>query len=402
MPILSKKLMAETCRIYQEEFGLQARFMDLSCRATYPAADPLGALGAVRQRRNAALQESIDHGEPLLFTMAPRLAAWVIGLEDNRRILGGLCGGEVLQEPDGPTEPTVESLLARGLEAAQAHNFVASLPVWPEARMREAGAFLQRTFYKLSGWKPELMNENRLRMLQREQIQQSIDDQRKRGRQVLYAFEKERMLLSNIRTGDRNGARRILNDMLATIYLSSPQLPVLRARTVELMSCLTRAAIEDNPLLEPLIEHNHTWTERLIKARDFEGLSVVLMETLDSFIDGIYLHGMNRSNAKVHLALDFISQNYMRRVSLREVAAASGLSPTRLAHLVKEHTGRTVLQTLQQTRIRQAQQLLERSQKSCTEIGYEVGFEDQSYFIKQFKRLTGTTPARHRKRYFSC
>ena len=43
---------------------------------------------------------------------------------------------------------------------------------------------------------------------------------------------------------------------------------VLRARAVELMSCLTRAAIEDNPLLEPLIERNHAWTERLIAAGD--------------------------------------------------------------------------------------------------------------------------------------
>jgi hypothetical protein len=71
-------------------------------------------------------------------------------------------------------------------------------------------------------------------------------------------FEKERALLAHIRAGDRNTARRILNEMLATIYLTSHQLVVLRARTVEMMSCLTRAAIEDNPLMEPLIVRNHT------------------------------------------------------------------------------------------------------------------------------------------------
>ena len=241
------------------------------------------------------------------------------------------------------------------------------------------------------------MEENRLRNLQQNQINQAIADQRQRGESALYAFEKERELLAHIRAGDRNGARRILNEMLATIYLSSPQLVVLRVRAVELISCLTRAAIEDNPLMEPLIERNHLWTERLIRAKDFEHLSAELMDALDEFIEGIYLHGMNRLNMKVRRALDFISANYMKRISLRTVAAEVGLSSCRLSHLVKELTGRTVLEIIQQVRVRQAQHLLERTSRSCADIAYEVGFGDQSYFTKHFRRLTGTTPARYRR-----
>jgi AraC family transcriptional regulator of arabinose operon len=121
------------------------------------------------------------------------------------------------------------------------------------------------------------------------------------------------------------------------------------------------------------------------------------MGALDQFIDGLYLHGVNRSNERVRRALDFIAANSMRAISLRDVARDVGLSACRLSHLVKQHTGRTVLQIVGQARIRQAQHLLERSAKSCTEIAYEVGFGDQSYFIKQFRRETGTTPARYRR-----
>ena len=66
------------------------------------------------------------------------------------------------------------------------------------------------------------------------------------------------------------------------------------------------------------------------------------------------------------------------------------------SHLVKDYTGSTVLQHLQQIRIQQARHLLERTDLSCTEVAYEVGYGDQSYFIKHFRRLTGTTPARYR------
>jgi len=311
---------------------------------------------------------------------------------------GGLIGGEVIIENrEEPNGENADYLATHGMTQQEATAFLGRLQTWPESRAKEAGKFLQETFYQISGWKPELMKENRLKNLQKQQINEAIEDQRKYGKNAIYAFEKERVLLANIRAGDRLGARRILNEMLAIIYLSSPQLVVLRARAVELMSCLTRAAIEDNPLMEPLIERNHAWIERLIRARNFEDLSQELMAALDDFIDGIYLHGLNRSNTPVRKAIDYVSRNFAHKVRLEDVAAEAGVSVSRLSHLVKEFTGKTLLQIIHQVRTRHAQQLLERSSKSCAEIAYETGFGDQSYFIKHFKRLTGTTPASYRR-----
>ena len=394
MAILSKRTMDDVAGVYRKEFGLRPLFMDLSGNVNL-SIDELAALSNTRRRRDYALQESMNRGEPHVFNPATGLATWVVGMEDRRMIHGGLIGGEVRVEDR--TEDSIAYLVSHRMPRDKAEKYLARLPLWPRERADEAAGFLQNTFYEVSGWDPVLMKENRLKMLRNKQINQAIADQRKRGDSALYAFEKERILLANIRAGDRNNARRILNEMLATIYLSSPQLVVLRARTIELTSCLTRAAIEDNPLMEPLIVRNHVWTERLIKARSFEHLSQVLMEALDDFIDGIYLHGANRSSTRVRQALDFIGRHFMDKISLRTVTKAVGLSPCRLSHLVKDHTGKTVVQIIQQVRIRHAQQILVRTDKTCTEIAYDVGFGDQSYFIKHFKRLTGTTPARFRQ-----
>ncbi len=135
----------------------------------------------------------------------------------------------------------------------------------------------------------------------------------------------------------------------------------------------------------------------MILAKSFEDLSHVLMRALDGFIDGIYIHGLNRSNVKVRQALDYISNNYMRSISLKDVADEAGLSKYRMAHLIKEHTGRTVLNIIHLARVQQAQALLEKTSMSCADIAYEVGFGDQSYFIQHFKRITGTTPAKYRR-----
>lgn len=395
MPILSKRMMNDVARSGTSAFGLRPWFMDLAGRIIN-VSDPLEAVSGIRRRRDYALQQSVNMGAPCAHSPGPGLSAQVVGLEHRRMICGALMT-PVIRLNGAAAGDAAAHLSGHGLSAGEARRFVSGLPAWPAERIEAFGCFLQETFYRVSGWVPQLMRENRLKALQQEQINRAIEDQRRHGKPALYAFEKERALLANIRAGDRSAARSILNEMLATIYMSSPQLVVLRARAIELISCLTRAAIEDNPLMEPLIERNHMWTERLVKAAHFEKLSEELMSALDGFIDGIYLHGANRSNAKVHEALDCISRRYAQPISLSEIARQVSLSPCRLAHLVKQLTGRTVVQIIHETRVRRAQHLLERSSLSCTEIAYEVGFGDQSYFIKQFRRLTGTTPGRYRR-----
>lgn len=397
MAILSKRLISDVRRRYHDECNIGLSFMDLSGDIS-GGTSVLCAAAAPRHRRNSALHESVAMGAPYVFEPVQGVVAWVIGLEDRRMIHGAVVGGEVFIEGRNPSvDKAKELIVANGVQRNLASKYLDKIETWSSSRVTKAATQLQKVFYDVSGWRAELMNENRLRLRQEEQLNQAIADRRNREQGTLYAFEKERVLLAGIRAGDRNGARRILNEMLAAIYMSSPKLVVLRARVIALISYLTRAAIEDNPMMEPLIERNHQWTERLITARSFEDLSTVLMAALDDFMDDVYIHGTNWSNAKVRKALEYIAANYMRHVSLNEIAKASDLSASRLSHLVKEFTGKTVLQIVQETRVRQAQRLLSQSSQSCTEIAYEVGFGDQSYFIKHFRRITGTTPSRFRR-----
>ncbi|MBL7077579.1 MAG: helix-turn-helix transcriptional regulator [Kiritimatiellae bacterium] len=398
MAMLSKRLLESVSRDYRRRHRLAVRLMDISGQVSGADVDPLSQLNNASRRRNYALQQSINQGAPYLFESAPGILTWMVALEDRRRIYGGLIGGDVLALADGQSpKPTQRYLVQHGLTDRDADELLRRLPVWETWQAESAADDLAEMFYQQSGWRSELLNENRLRRGQMEQLNRAIEDQRRQGEPALYAFEKERMLLATIRAGDRQGARSLLNEMLAVIYMSSPKLVVLRARAVELLSCLTRAAIEDNPLLEPMIERNHGWTEKLVAARSFEGLSQRLMTALDDFSDTIYLQGVNRSNVKVSQAIDYIGRRYTHPISLRDVADEVGLSPCRLAHLVKTYTGRTVMQLIYQMRVSHAQKLLANTSQSCTDIAYEVGFNDQSYFIKHFKRLTGTTPMRFRR-----
>jgi len=398
MANLSKRLLSEISRDVRRATGVRPFFMDLN-GYTDPEADPLGSpIMRIKKLRTYALHESVTMGYPYFFQTTPGLGSWIVALEHRRIIHGALIGGDVLLKESLLSESDcTRHLLTLGLSPLAAHEYYISRPILSASERSEATAYLERTFYQMSGWKAIQLEENRLRTQQQQQIAEAVEDQRRRGAFSAYPFEKERILLSHIRAGDQTGARQVLNEMLGAMYLSTPKLVVLRARAIEMMSYLTRTAVEDSPAMESLLERNHQWMERLIRARDFEALARVLTDALNDFIKGIYLHGFNRSNTHVTQALDFITRNYMKPIRLKDIAQEVGLSPCRLAHVVKEHSGKTLLQIIIHSRVQNAIQLLENTEKKCTEIAYEVGFNDQSYFIKHFKRLTGVTPARFRR-----
>ena len=396
MAILSKRLMTAVGRSFFERHAARVRFWDLSGKLV-SGTDSFADQACVLRQRRYAWQESCTRGEPHLFEPVEGLRTFALALEDRRRVYGALLGPETLCAQAKGIDRPCAALVAEGMPMPVARRRLARLPRWTTAQVQAAADDARKMFYQMSGWTPELMQENRLKMLQTRQIHQAIEDQRKNGQSALYAFEKEREILARIRAGDAPGARRLLNEMLASIYMSSPRLPVLRARVIELTSCLTRAAIEDNVLLEPLIECNHAWTERLIEAGSFEEMSRALAESLDEFMEGVYLHGMNRSNPHVQKAMEHIGRHFGQRLGLESLADQLGLSPGRLSHLIKDFTGRTFVQILHEVRVRHAQKLLAHTSKSCTDIAYETGFSDQSYFIRIFKRLTGTTPLRYRR-----
>lgn len=185
------------------------------------------------------------------------------------------------------------------------------------------------------------------------------------------------------------------------MFLYSPKQVVVRARAIEMMEYLVRTAVEDSPLMEPLLERHMKWVEQIVETTDFEDLCNVLREALDGFMNSIFLQGARPVGPAVSKALDYIAANYTEPITLEQIVDAAGLSTFRIAHLLKETTGKTALQNVHYLRIQEARRLLESSDMSCTDIAYESGSGDQSYFITHFRKWMGVTPAKYRRSFRS-
>ncbi len=95
-------------------------------------------------------------------------------------------------------------------------------------------------------------------------------------------------------------------------------------------------------------------------------------------------------------AIDYLSHNLHRRVSVGELADAVHLSPSRLAHLFSQEMGMAPRGYAEEQRLGRAKQLLEVTLLPVNEIARQSGFDSQFYFAARFKKLTGHTPTEFR------
>lgn len=96
-------------------------------------------------------------------------------------------------------------------------------------------------------------------------------------------------------------------------------------------------------------------------------------------------------------ALIYIDNNYNRDISLQSAAELVSLSSYYFSRLFKKEVGVNFSDFLKLKRLNSAKRMLADTDKSIMEISLSVGYQEQSYFSKVFKKATGQTPRDYRK-----
>ena len=86
-------------------------------------------------------------------------------------------------------------------------------------------------------------------------------------------------------------------------------------------------------------------------------------------------------------------------LSLGEFAQSVNLSVWRLCHIFKSDVGMPPIRYLRLLRMERAKDLLESSFLSVKEIAYQVGLNDESHFVRDFKSTYGFSPALYRSHF---
>jgi signal transduction histidine kinase/DNA-binding LacI/PurR family transcriptional regulator/AraC-like DNA-binding protein len=104
-----------------------------------------------------------------------------------------------------------------------------------------------------------------------------------------------------------------------------------------------------------------------------------------------------QTSALVKRAVAYLHQNYTRPLARWEIAGAIGVSEDYLSRVFHRELGLSPWDYLNRYRIEQAKRLLRQTNNTIGAIASQVGFKDQLYFSRVFRKMTNLSPSAFRK-----
>lgn len=103
----------------------------------------------------------------------------------------------------------------------------------------------------------------------------------------------------------------------------------------------------------------------------------------------------------IHDIAQYLEQNYHDEISLQQIAGKFFLSREYISRKFKQEFGVTLSDFLGRIRIEKAKTLLLNPQIRIAQIAEMVGYQDEKYFSKVFKKMEGFTPNEYRKKHMN-
>jgi AraC family transcriptional activator of pobA len=164
-------------------------------------------------------------------------------------------------------------------------------------------------------------------------------------------------------------------------------------------------------LIKPVIKfekteskHLITLLERMQKLNESETNTSIIKLYLSSFLEEMKqsVNFQMRINFSAHerITMEFkrlLNYNITKHSAVKFYAAELNVTPNHLNKSVKITLGRTASTLIEETLILETKILMQKNNMSISEIAFEIGFEDVSYFGRFFKKHTGLTPKDYRK-----
>lgn len=135
---------------------------------------------------------------------------------------------------------------------------------------------------------------------------------------------------------------------------------------------------------------------RIMMVTKMDSIVRLIKDIILTVIRKIKNYRLDNSNHIIKKAIDYIEKNYHKEISLKFLSEYLNLSKHYVCYLFKKETGDNISLYVNKLRIEKAKHLVLESDCKIKEIYDRLGFSDQQYFCKTFKRITGMTVIQYR------
>lgn len=339
-------------------------------------------------------------GEAYIFSCHANLNHIVFPLVNQGDLMGSVLFGPFLMDiPDSTLVSAIaeQHRLTPSL-SLELYDELASLQIVTPPRVQLMKKMIDFMLSPLIQSERALLLQSQEKLHQQSRINETI--QTYKGREDTlssqYFYQKEKELLSKVRTGNVPEVKALLNDLLGFVLFSQGgSLESVRVRSIELTTLLSRVAMDGGANTDSIYALNNKLLPALYQERDLDELCLHLQEVAESFMSAMF-YTQDKGNLYIRKALRYMADHYNEHLTLPNVAEYVQLSPSYFSTLFSQIVGVSFREHLCRIRIEESKQLLLSTDYSLANIAVAVGFPDQSYFCKAFKRIIGLTPGKFR------
>ncbi len=406
----------DAARVFYQISDVNVTVIDLAANVLY-SCDEAGGQCSFCKRMRCGLGEGVDcdrvrlygsyqaerFGGKYIFFCPMGLVFFASPLSVGGIMQAAYIGGPVMMVD--PDEYLFEDLLARRgdmtqEDIAQARDTLGEIPHRDTVKTRYLSELLFISAAYASGGGGEYYDDSKLKEDFHSSIAEYIQRLQDDGDERIHAYpiKKEKELIHAISAGDKKRAQMLLNEILGHIFFSSGgKFEIIRARVMELVVVLSRAALDGGADTEQIFGLNYRYLSEIHRFDNIEDLSYWLSRLMTRFTECVFDIVDIKHVDVIYKAISYIRANYASKITLEEVAGYVHLSATYFSRIFKEEMHTNFNAYLNKVRIDKAKQLLHRDDISLVDISNMVGFEDQSYFSKVFKKLVGMSPGKYRE-----
>lgn len=104
------------------------------------------------------------------------------------------------------------------------------------------------------------------------------------------------------------------------------------------------------------------------------------------------------NHERMKRVLEYIHANIRYQLNVEELSDLAHVTKPYFIKLFKQEFGLSPVQYINNKKVERSQLLLFTTDMTVKEVAYTLGFNDQNYFIRMFRKVTGITPQEYRKR----
>lgn len=217
------------------------------------------------------------------------------------------------------------------------------------------------------------------------------------------SFQLEQALFNVVMLGDSENLGACVNRFIASgtagVLSKTNQLRNFKNILISAVTLFTRAAILGGVpqevayhLSDASIQNIENYTGTDISQSLFFDLAL-------SFTQLVQQYHFPNCSPSTQRCLNYLMNNLSQKIRLTNLAADLHLSASYLTKTFKADTSLTINQYLTKMRLERAEKLLLYSTYSINAIALQVGFTDQNYFARTFKKQYQQTPLAYRKHH---